>query len=116
MSGVLSLDLRKMAFDDSYVSPAAKAKEPLRRLYAWLATRFQDEKGQPVDTDLNDMPSFDVVWEQFLRLRGETMFLPCTFSVTNHLQSLLPTFQGDCALQVVRPLSNTGRERRELLS
>ena len=89
VSGVLSLDLRKMAFDDSYVDPAAKAKEPLRRLYAWLATRFQDEKGQPIDTDLNDMPPFDVVWEQFLRLRGETMVLLCTFSVTNHRQSLL---------------------------
>lgn len=63
------LDLRKMAFNDNYTTPEAKPKEHLRRLYQWLATRFQDSNGAPVRPELNDMPPFEVVWQQFLRVR-----------------------------------------------
>ena len=63
------LDLRKMAFDDGYATLEAVPREPLRRLYAWLATRFQDSSGAPLSAELNDMPPFDAVWQQWLRLR-----------------------------------------------
>ena len=63
------LDLRKMAFDDGYAIPEPKPKEPLRRLYDWLGTRFQDSTGASIDAELNDMPPFDDVWQQWLRLR-----------------------------------------------
>ena len=63
------LDLRKMAFDRSYGVPEAKPREPLRMLYAWLATRFVDEKGAPASVELNNMPPFDAVWQQWQRLR-----------------------------------------------
>ena len=56
------LDLRKMAFDEPYVAEN-KAKLPLQRLYKWLATRFTDLDGAPVDTDLDDMPPFPQVWD-----------------------------------------------------
>ena len=63
------LDLRKMAFDDGYAIPEPKPKEPLRQLYDWLETRFQDSTGASIDAELNDMPPFDDVLQQWLRLR-----------------------------------------------
>ena len=63
------LDLRKMAFEPSYSMPEAKAKLPLEMLYKWLATRFKDSNGHPVSPELDDMPPFEAVWEQFLCLQ-----------------------------------------------
>ena len=59
------LDLRKMAFDDSYANPEERPKLPLQRLYAWLGTSFQDSSGASTCAELNDMPPFDSVWQQW---------------------------------------------------
>jgi len=59
-----------MAFDSSYAIPVAKPREPLQRLYAWLATRFMDIHGSVISPELNDMPPFESVWEQWLLLCG----------------------------------------------
>jgi hypothetical protein len=67
------LDFRKMAFDSNYANPEAKVKEPLRRLHSWLAMRFTDHRGGPIDLHLNDMPSLEVVWLQFLTLHARLL-------------------------------------------
>jgi hypothetical protein len=54
------LDFRKMAFDPAYCD-AAKAKLPLSLMYDWLRSRLSD-------LSLDDMPSFDTVWLQFVEL------------------------------------------------
>ena len=59
-------DFRKMAFDAvNYTTPEAKVKLPLSRLYDHLALRFTDFDGNPISVELNDMPPFEVVYEQF---------------------------------------------------
>eukprot|EP00966_Prymnesium_polylepis_P113304 2620044-Prymnesium_polylepis.1 len=59
-----------MAFHESYVS-ANTAKLPLEHLYKWLASRFTDLDDQPIDVNLDDMPPFPQVWEQFLLLSSQ---------------------------------------------
>jgi hypothetical protein len=63
------LDLRKMAFDPGYVA-VEKAKYPLQKLYNWLESRLEgggDANSDPILAEYA-MPTFDVVWSQFLQL------------------------------------------------
>ena len=56
----LCLDFRKMKSDADYCL-AAKAKLPLKLIYDWLRSRLSD-------LTMDDMPTFDAVWDQFVEL------------------------------------------------
>eukprot|EP00966_Prymnesium_polylepis_P181138 4195643-Prymnesium_polylepis.1 len=58
-----------MAFDPGYVA-VEKAKYPLQKLFNWLESRLEgggDANSDPILAEYA-MPTFDVVWSQFLQL------------------------------------------------